>query len=173
MSQDKQNNIKGIIKNISTSFITGSVLDTAVYVALNAPKYNFRITDKQFAQSFQRNFKDILRNNAVSASTYYISIACLQKTLNKENQFNKRLYIRMGSAVLSTLAVEVGFYREKGYWILGSAALAASTEFFVTIYSDWAEGGKDYVSTNFPKIYNTVSNSSIVQKIQNAQVNQQ
>ena len=68
MSQDKQNNIKGIIKNISTSFITGSALDTAIYVALNAPKYDFRITDKQFAQSFQRNFKDILRNKKISIS---------------------------------------------------------------------------------------------------------
>lgn len=154
---------KNILANISAGFITSTAIDTGLYVAMNAPKYNFHLTNKDFQCDFKQKFKNIVRDNAVSNVTYYATIEALQKTVNKNDEFNKRLYIRMGSSVLSTLAVEVGFYREKKYWILASAALSASTEFAYTLYSDWQLGGREYAQTNFPAIYNLCANSQLAQ----------
>lgn len=159
---------RNILTNISAGFITNTAIDTGLYLAMNVPKYNFHLGNKNFQCDFKEKFKNIVRDNAVSNVTYYATIEALQRTVNKNDEFNKRLYIRMGSSVLSTLAVEVGFYREKKYWILASAALSASTEFAYTLYSDWDLGGREYAQTNFPAIYNFVSNSQLAQAYQKA-----
>lgn len=167
MTEEKRN----ILTNIAAGFLTNSAIDTGLYVAMNAPKYKFHLGNENFQKNFKVNFQNILRDNAVSNVTYYTSIALLQRFLNKEDEFEKRLYIRIGGSVLSTLAVEAGFYREKKFRILGSVALSASTEFAFTLYKDWQKGGKQYAQTHFPAIYKSVSNSKFAQ-IYQAQIQQ-
>lgn len=140
--------IKGcdmIIQGITDVFIPNTVFDIDIFYPLKR----------------QGQLKNIMKNNAIGAFTYTLTLSVLQEKLNKENDFAKQLYFTMISRATSTIVVDTFCFNKNGFKILASIAISLSSSFFIKIYNDWEKGGRDFLSQKFNSIYKQVSESRI------------
>ncbi|OHT07849.1 hypothetical protein TRFO_23794 [Tritrichomonas foetus] len=122
---------------------------------------------------------EILKGELIIAAKSSLTYSFLNNTLilvlerycNKEKDFERSLFIKASAAAISTLVVN-GIIRNKINWY--SLIVDPTVGFFLamvtTILSEWEEGGRQYISEKFPKTFEAVGNTEIIQVLEDYRI---
>ncbi|OHT07912.1 hypothetical protein TRFO_05020 [Tritrichomonas foetus] len=158
---------KSLLKNISDDFISG--LPTSVGLTALSTVYNngFDFTDKKLYTELRDNMIKSATCTLTYASSYHCLVFVLQKNFNKKLDFEKSLYIKMGSAAVSQLLVNAVIRKKRGFGaIVLDPLLDGALTSVASIVFEWDNGGRDFIRQKFPQTYATISSNPTVQEAQ-------